>query len=297
MKAVLCQGISPYIAPVPTFAVPRQTPLCPVPPMVNGNLPLDGGALKVSESELPEFADCPWLKRLVGSREFLYGRKLYALWLVGVQQEEIERHPAVLERIERCRRNRKRMKTGLLSAPDPRLFRDLKNPDRCIAVPAMCSPSRSLIPAGWLDGSSIATQQMYIVPDAEMYHFGIMSSTMHSEWIKAVCGRLQTTVRYSMAIGYNAFPWPKASGEQKEETAALAEDILRARDGHPEMHLAAMYSPKTAPKELTTAQKRLDRMVDALYGLTEPSSLDRIRALFQAYEKAAQGRQFSIDSF
>ncbi len=285
------EHINPYLTDAADVFLPiRTTPICRVPEMTTGNRPADGGHLIIEESEYDEFVASepqaiPFIKRLLGAREFINNKNRWCLWLVGASPKELKRMPRVLERIERCRQDR-------LNAPDegrrklaekPTLFRETKNPETFIVVPEVSSERRAYIPMDFLNRETICTNLLQIIPDATLYHFGILTSTMHMAWTRAVCGRLKSDYRYSNKLVYNNFPWPDATEEQQEKIAELAQGVLDARAQYPDSSLADLYDPLTMPPELVAAHRKLDAAVEKAYGHRFADEAERVAYLFVRY--------------
>ena len=131
----------------------------------------------------------------------------------------------------------------------------------------------------------VASNAVQIVPNATHYDFAILTSAMHMAWMRRVCGRLEMRYRYSRDLCYNTFPWPTVSAAQKQEIERLAEEVLAAREAHPELTLAEMYDPDQMPADLRQAHHALDMAVDALYR-KKPFANDeeRLQLLFNFYE-------------
>lgn len=151
------------------------------------------------------------------------------------------------------------------------LFRETKNPSSYIVVPAVSSQRRRYIPMGFLDSSTIPTNLVIIVPDATLYHFGILTSNIHMSWMRAVAGRLKSDYRYSKDIVYNNFPWPTPTDAQRAKIEETAQAILDARALYPDASLADLYDEVTMPPELRKAHQNNDRAVMAAYGITKES--------------------------
>ena len=294
-------NINAYLLDSPNiFISNRSLPLCNVPVMKNGNVPLDGDALKIEPEDYPEFKDCPWLKRLMGGRELLHNEKRYVLWLVGIAPNQIKSDRKVYERVELCRKNRLSMKdkgTRQL-AETPTTFRDTNNPENYIAMPMVSSESRQYIPMAYLHGDVIPTNQIQTIPDATLYHFGVLTSSVHNAWMRAVCGRLKSDYRYSKDIVYNNFPWPDLSGsdtatspkrrgkEYRDKIEQTAQAILDARAEYPDSSLADLYDENLMPPELRKAHKENDKAVMQAYGFsTKMSEAEIVAELFKMYEK------------
>jgi len=292
LQVMEAYNINGYLQNAPNvFINSRSKPLCDAPPMKNGNVPLDGDALKIEESEYPEFADCRYVKRLIGGRELLHNEKRYVLWLVGANPNEIKKHPGIMQRIELCRQARLKAKdAGTRKLADtPMLFRDTNNPDGYIALPMVSSERRRYIPMAYLDGDTIPTNQVQTIPNAALYHFGILTSNVHMAWTRAVCGRLKSDYRYSKEIVYNNFPWPDVSDKQKIEIEVLAQAVLDARALFPDNSLADLYDPLTMPPKLIKAHRELDRAVMKLYGfnIKETTEASCVAALMERYRALA----------
>jgi hypothetical protein len=253
-------------API-VFIDARNTPLCKVPVMKNGNVPLDGDALKIEPEDIEKFSNCKFLKRLLGGEELLNNKRRFVLWLVGANPEELSRMPLIMERVELCKKLRLSMKdqgTRKLAAA-PEIFRDINNPGKYIALPTVSSEKRRYIPMAFFDGETIPTNQVQTIPDAELYHFGILSSSTHMAWVRVICGRLKSDYRYSKEIVYNNFPWPDADDKQISGIEKLAQAVLDARAMFADFSLADLYDPPAMPPELLKAHLNLDRAVMKLY--------------------------------
>lgn len=268
-------NISPYLIDAPdTFIESRKKPLCDVPEMTTGNRPADGGHLIIENEDYEEFiqkepSSKSYIKRLMGSAEFINNKKRYCLWLVGASPAELKKMPLVMKRIEACREDR-------LNSPDkgrqklaetPALFRETQNPASFIIVPATSSERRRYVPMGFLDSDTIPTNAVIIIPGAELYHFGVLTSNVHMSWMRAIAGRLEMRYRYSKDIVYNNFPWPSPSLEQRKRIEDTARGILQARALYPDSSLADLYDPLTMPPELRKAHTANDRAVMQAYGM------------------------------
>lgn len=287
-------NINFYLIEAPTvFVESRNKPVCDVPDMTTGNRPADGGHLIIESDEYDEFIAAEpealtYIKRLVGAAEFINNKKRWCLWLVGVSPAELRKMPKVMERVEACKKDRE-------GAPDPgrrklaerpTQFREINNPDRYIIVPATSSENRKYIPIGFLDGNTIPTNANIIVPDATLYHFGVLTSNVHMAWMRAVCGRLEMRYRYSKDIVYNNFPWPSPAAEQKAKIEQTAQGILDARALYPDCSLADLYDEVAMPPELRKAHQANDRAVMQAYGfdvktMTESACVAELMRLYK----------------
>ncbi|MGL6225341.1 MAG: DNA methyltransferase [Thermoguttaceae bacterium] len=275
--------------------VNRSMPLCNVPEIRFGNQPIDGGYFLFSAEEKKSFLqDCPdakrYLKRYIGSEEFINGTERWCLWLKGVDPATIRSIEAIKERVEAVKRFRlasSRLATREL-ADRASEFAFVSHPDtRYLLIPSTSSETRAYIPMGFMTPSVIASNACLIVPNAKLYHFGVLTSAIHMDWMRRVCGRLESRYRYSAKIVYNNFIWPEhVTEEQQKRIAEKAQAVLDARALYPDNTLADLYARGYMPKELLRAHHELDRAVDRAYR-KEPftSDEDRLAFLFGLYEK------------
>lgn len=268
------ENINAYLVEAPDiFIESNKLPLCDVPKMTTGNRPADGGHLIIEAAEYDEFvkkepAALKYIKKLTGAAEFINNKKRYCLWLVGVSPAELRKMPEVMKRVELCRNDRlNATDAGRRKLADtPMLFRETKNPKSYIIVPATSSESRRYIPIGFLDDNTIPTNAAVIIPEADLFNFGILTSNVHMAWMRAVAGRLKSDYRYSKDIVYNNFPWPTPTPAQKERIEKTAQAILDARALYPESSLADLYDELTMPVELRKAHRANDKAVMEAYG-------------------------------
>ena len=276
------------------FIRSRSKPICNVPVMTTGNRPADGGHLIIENKDYDYFITKEpqakkYIKKLVGSAEFINNKKRWCLWLVDANISEVRKMPLVLERINACREDR-------LNSPDkgrqklantPMLFRETANPSSYIIVPRVSSERRRYIPLGFLDKNTIPTDSATIISDATVYHFGILTSNIHMSWMRAVAGRLKSDYRYSKDIVYNNFPWPNPTDAQRTKIEQTAQAILDARALYPDASLADLYDEVTMPPELRKAHQNNDRAVMQAYGfdvktMTESECVAELMKMYQA---------------
>lgn len=295
------QAISPYLIEGKMAFVGRQNkPICLVSAMSRGCQPTDGGHLIIEAEAYGDFIKAepkarPYIKKLIGSKEFINNSHRYCLWLVGVSPSELRTMPKVMERIEAVRQMRlssSAVGTQKL-AERPHEFRETLNYKSFLVIPRVSSERRRYIPIGFLDESTIATDAVQIIPDATLYHFGILTSNVHMAWMRTVAGRLKSDYRYSAKIVYNNFPWPEVTEEQKEKIAQTAQAILDARALYPDSSLADLYDELTMPVELRKAHQANDRAVMTAYGMTKKvdgkktwlTESETVERLFDMYEE------------
>ncbi|MDX2190987.1 MAG: DNA methyltransferase [Bacteroidota bacterium] len=290
-----CRNINPYLNEGKDFALfSRETTICDVPKVVWGNKPVDGGHLIISDLELSEFISkepnsLKFIKPLISAKEYLNGEKRWCLWLVDAKPEEIQLMPFVLERVKMVKKMREESidEGARKLAERPTQFRDLKNPDSYILIPSTTSENRKYIPFAFFQKDNIPHNSCHIVPNANLFHFGVLSSIMHMAWVKSVCGRLESRFRYSKDIVYNNYPWPlNPDKKQIDSIEKAAQKVLDARTQFPESSLADLYDPLTMPPALVKAHNELDKAVDLAYR-PQPftTEANRMEFLFELYEK------------
>lgn len=300
-RVTIAENINAYLIDAPNiFIENRNKPLCEVPLMTTGNRPADGGHLIIENDEYADFIAkepqaIPYIKKLIGAAEFINNKPRWCLWLVGVTPAELRRMPLVLERVEACKKDRE-------NAPDagrrklaerPTQFRETNNPDTYIVVPAVSSERRRYVPIGFLDKNTIATNLVITIPNAKIYHFGILTSNVHMAWMRAVCGRLKSDYRYSKDVVYNNFPWPTPTDEQKVKIEETAQAILDARALYPDSSLADLYDETTMPPELRKAHQQNDKAVMRAYGFdikttTETTCVAELMKMYQRLTETAR---------
>jgi len=288
-------NINVYLLDAPNVLVmPRSTPLANVPPMEFGSMPNDDGHLLLSEDERAAIlAECPdsapWIRRCLGSREYLNDLHRWCLWLIDIPPETLRRMRPIVERVAAVRAYRlesKRPATQRLAAT-PSLFGENRQPSlNYLLVPSASSEDRPYIPVGFMPPEVIATNLCLVVPDADHYLFGVLTSSMHMSWVRNIGGRLESRYRYSATLTYNAFPFPSPSEVQRAQIAERAQEVLDIRERYPQTSLAALYNPETMPPDLVNAHRSLDRVVDRAYR-AQPfaTDLERVRYLLLEYQR------------
>lgn len=270
------------------FIENRTTPLCEnTPIMKNGNVPLDGDYLKIESTDIDDFKDCKFIKELIGGSEVMQNKKRYVLWLKNALPQDLL-HKKIKERICKCKEFRlsAKDKQTIKLAECPHIFRDTNEYDNYIAIPLIVSPSYLYLPMAFYDYRTIPTNQVQVIPNGDLYHFGILSSKLHILWTKNTSGKLGNGTRYSKGIVYNNFIWPNISKEQKKAIEESALRILKARDMYKDTKLKDLYNEISMPKELREAHKINDKEVLKAYNLPLDSS-DKviINTLFELYNK------------
>lgn len=299
---IYAQTITPYLTDgAIVFIDSRNKPLCNSPEMVYGNKPTDGGHFFLTAEEREEALArepqiAPLIKRMLGATEFLNNKERYCLWLKNANPSDIRKSKFVQDRVEAVRdfRLASTKKQTRDSAETPTLFQEIRQPEtKYIIVPRHSSENRRYVPFGFVDADIIVNDAVQILPEAGLYHFGIMESNVHMAWMRAVAGRLEMRYRYSKDIVYNNFPWPEPTETQKAKIEATAQGILDARALYPESSLADLYDELTMPTELRKAHKANDRAVMEAYGMWGKvhSEAECVAWLFRMYQKLTDEKQ------
>jgi hypothetical protein len=292
-------NINPYLIDAPdVLAAGRSTPLAGAMPLVNGSIPADGGHLILDADERAALLAAEpqagaWLRPYVGAEDFIQGLERWCLWLVGCPPATLRQMPRVLERVQRVRAMRAASTKAATraKAATPTLFTENRQPPAgdYLALPRTSSENRRYLPFGFLPHTTIAANDLQIVPHAGRYELGVLSSAMHMAWVRVTAGRLESRIRYSAKYTYNTFPWPDPSDAQRAAIEAAAQAVLDARaQFSPASTLADLYDPLTMPPALLKAHHKLDAAVDAAYGKKAgafKSDAERVAFLFEQYQR------------
>lgn len=282
------------------FIESRKKPICNIPEMIFGSMPNDGGFLSNYSEEdknkivykYPQAQEM--FRPILGAIEFINNKKRWCLWLKGIEPKIIQSVPPVMEAIKsvaEIRAKSNRDATRKL-AETPMLFGEIRQPEEgeYLIVPSTSSKNRKYIPIGFLPCTVISSNANLIIPDTNLYHFGVLTSNVHNAWMRTVCGRLKSDYRYSANIVYNNFPWPSPTAEQKAKIEQTAQEILDARALYPDSSLADLYDELTMPVELRRAHQHNDKAVMQAYGFwgklnTESECVAELMKMYQNLTK------------
>ena len=256
------------------FVENRSKPLCNIPEIGIGNKPIDGGNYLFTKEEMDEFlqkepAAKAYFKPWYGSQEFINRCPRYCLWLGDCPPNELRKMPECIKRVEAVRQLRLASKsagTRKLADTPTRFHVENMPSGTYVVIPEVSSERRKYVPMGFMTPDILCSNLVKIVPNATLYHFGVLTSNVHMAWMRAVCGRLKSDYRYSKDIVYNNFPWPTPTDEQKVKIEQTAQAILDARALYPDSSLADLYDEVTMPKELRRAHQQNDRTIWEAYG-------------------------------
>ena len=276
------------------FVESRNKPICDVPEIGIGNKPIDGGNYLFTEEEMQEFvekepASKKWFKPWYGSQEFINRKPRYCLWLGDCPPNELRKMPECMKRVNAVRQLRLESKsagTRKLADTPTRFHVENMPKGTYIVIPEVSSERRKYVPMGFMSPDILCSNLVKIIPNATLYHFGILTSNVHMAWMRAVCGRLKSDYRYSKDVVYNNFPWPTPTDEQKAKIKETAQAILDARALYPDSSLADLYDETTMPPELRKAHQQNDKAVMRAYGFdikttTETSCVAELMRMYQ----------------
>ena len=294
-KRLKANNINSYLMDAPNvFVESRSKPLANVPPMRFGSMPRDGGGFILTDEEKEELIKNEplaekWIHPYIGAYEFINNKTRWCLWLVDANPAELKKCPTVMKRVQQIQEFRaSSVAAGTRKfAATPTLFCQIAQPDsEYIVVPKVSSERRRYVPMGFLPKEVIASDLVFLIPNATLYNFGILTSNVHMAWMRAVCGRLKSDYRYAKDIVYNNFPWPTPTKEQKARIEQTAQAILDARTKYPGCSLADLYDEATMPPELRKAHQQNDKAVMQAYGFwgklnTETECVAELMKMYQ----------------
>lgn len=268
------ENINAYLLDMPDlFIESRKKPVCNVPEMQKGNIPVDDGNLIIEKDVYDDIHKdevvLKYCRKLLGAKEFLNNKSRYCLWLDGVSASELRKSDFIMKRLKQCAEFRLKSPKAATRkcAETPWLFMENRQPNsEYILVPRHSSENRKYVPMGFFPRDVISTDANSIIANADLFEFGVLESNVHMAWMRAVCGRIKSDYRYSNDIVYNNFPWPTPTPAQKERIEKTAQAILDARALYSESSLADLYDELTMPVELRKAHRANDKAVMEAYG-------------------------------
>lgn len=270
----------------------RSKSICGLPTMIKGNMPYDGGNLLLTRTQLIDLKllndqKGKLIRRIYGSSEFIKNKVRYCLWITDANKEEAFSINPIAERIENTRLIRLTSpdESGRNLADKPYQFREMNyGTKNTIIIPSVSSESRSYLPCGNIDKFSVVTNLCCAIYDAPLWNMALIASRLHLVWIATVCGKLETRYRYSNTLGWNTFPVPKLTEQNKADLTKAAEDILLAREAHFPKTIADLYNPEEMPEDLRRAHDRNDEILERIYiGRRFKNDTERLEKLFEMY--------------
>ena len=301
-RYVIAENINPYLLDAPTTLISsRAKPLCSVPAMSYGSMPIDNNHLILNEEDVAALlkenpANKDFIRDYVGGDELLKGKRRWCLWLHNADPSLYMKSKLIMARIEANRNYRlyesDRPQTNK-AADTPHLFGEIRQPENgALVIPKVSSEDRRYIPVSYVEPGIIINGSALMIPNATLYHFGVLSSNVHNAWMRVVAGRLEMRYQYSASIVYNNFPWPNPTESQLAKIEDAAKAVLAARANHPTVTLANMYKERNFLlfSDLKTAHDNLNRAVMQAYGFdikttTETSCVAELMKMYQHLTK------------
>ena len=279
----------------------RTEPLCDVPEIGIGNKPVDGGFYLFTKEEMNDFVDKEpaskvYFKRWYGAVEFINNKERFCLWLGDCSPSKLKSMPQCYLRVSHVKEFRLSSKSeGTRKIADrPTRFHVENMPKTTyILLPQTSSINRRYIPMGFMTPDVLCSNAVRVIPDATLYHFGVLTSNIHMAWVRAICGRLKSDYQYSGKHVYNNFPWPTPTPEQQEKIEQTAQAILDARALYPDSSLADLYDPVLMPPELLKAHRENDKAVMQAYGfpIKDFTESDCVAELFKMYKAITESEK------
>jgi hypothetical protein len=299
------EHINAYLVPSADVIVKKnQKPIADLNSMDLGNMPYDGGNLLMTRDELKSLDlsienRARFTRRIFGSKEFISNIERYCLWIDDAELHEALEFPAIRARVDAVRAMRLKStdKGGQAMASRAHQLREMKSSQvATIVMPRTSSESRPYLPAGVVDSKSVVSSEAFAVYDGPLWQLSLIVSKMHLVWIATVCGQLETRYRYSNVLGWNSFPVPTLTDQNKADLTRCAEDILLAREAHFPATIADLYEVKDGeskmPEDLRAAHDRNDEVLERIYiGRRFRNDTERLEKLFELYTKmTAKGK-------
>jgi hypothetical protein len=290
------ENINSYLVPSANIIVEGSSrPIGPQDKMYWGNKPTDGGNLILTHEEKNVLirqapSSVRFLKTFLGSQELIQGERRYCLWIEDNEREAAEAIPQIAERLARVAEFRASSKAAETrpAAAYPHRFRQIQTVAKrwTIVVPAVSSENRAYFTVGFTDADTIHSNRNFAIYDAELWNFSLASSKMHETWLGTVCARFETRYSYSNTIGWNAFPVPTLTDQNKADLSRCAEEILLAREAHFPATIADLYDPEKMPENLRRAHEANDEVLERIYiGRRFKNDTERLEKLFELYTK------------
>ncbi|MBS1622136.1 MAG: class I SAM-dependent DNA methyltransferase [Bacteroidetes bacterium] len=297
---IVAKNINSYLVDAKNvFILKRTKPISKVPEINRGSDAIDDGNLLLNLEEKNDLIEKEpkaekWIRPFLMGKEFLNNIPRFCLWLKNISPQELKEIPLVYERVQKVKLFREKSKRPqtLKAAMFPTLFGEERHPESdYLAIPKVSSENREYIPIGYCSKDIICGDKLFNLPNASLFHFGIITSLMHNTWMRYTCGRMKSDYSYSNTIVYNNYPWPEnPSDKQKEAVEKAAQAVLDARSMFPESSLADLYDPNTMPPALVKAHQQLDKAVDLCYRPQPfPNETKRIEFLFELYDRYTAG--------
>lgn len=289
------KNISPYLIESDNIIVTKKTtPISNLPKILRGSGPVDGGNLLLNKNQYQALVEAypesnEFIKLFIGADEYLNGNVRWCLWIEDDKIDQALKIPEIKKKVELVKKFRlaSQKKGTRENASCSYKFGEPRYKEtESIIIPRHSSEKREYIPFGFLSKQYVISDAAQAIYNAKIWEFGVISSKIHNVWIKAVCGTLESRIRYSSALGYNTFPFPNISEQRKNEITQCAFRILEERAKHSEKTMAQLYDPDKMPEGLREAHRLNDLAIERCYR-SKPFETDeeRLEYLFKLYER------------
>jgi hypothetical protein len=290
------QNINPYLVPSKNVIVVPQTKVSDErTPMQFGNHPYYANDLMLESDEtLALITAEPRLKKFIrplyGSKETISGSPRSCIWITHENLAEAKAIPEVFRRMEKVKQVRLSKKSdaqALKLVDAPHQFRDQYQAKvSLLVVPIVSSENRSYLPVELLNAKAIIHNKAFAMYDAPLWNMALIASRLHWVWIGTVCVRMRTDFSYSNTLGWNTFPVPTLTEQNKADMTRCVEDILLARESHFPASIADLYEPEKMPDNLRLAHELNDELIERIYiGRRFKNDTERLEKLFDFYVK------------
>jgi len=295
MKEV--ENINAYLVGADNVVVePMRRPDTQLARMLFGNMPRDGGAFVLSDSErsilLREAKGAAkFVKSYIGSEQMIQGKSRWCVWVEDNEVAEAVKIPQIAEifdRVSQVRSESNAASTRDFAAKPHRFVQIAGTAQKhSLAVAKVSSENRAYLPVALFDSNTIISDLLFALYDAPLWNMALIASRIHLVWIATVCGKMKTDFRYSNTLGWNTFPVPKLTEKNKEDLTRCAEDILLAREEHFPATIADLYKPDAMPENLRAAHERNDEVLERIYiGRRFRNDTERLEKLFEYYSRS-----------
>lgn len=292
----IVSNINAYLVAGQNIVVDKAArPLSKQSEMNFGNKPVDGGNLLLTKSEVESLnltfdQEKKFIKKIYGSAEFIRGIERYCLWIFDSDLKEALEIEGIALRVGSVRDMRlasPKLATRE-SAEVAHKFGEIRQAgdERVIIVPRVSSEAREYLPCGYEKPGTIIADAAFAIYEANLWNLALIASKLHRIWIATVCGQLETRLRYSNTLGWNTFPIPILTEQNKKDLTACAESILLARETHFPASIADLYEPDAMPENLRVAHENNDEVIERIYiGRRFKNDTERLEKLFELYTK------------
>ncbi|WP_372014344.1 class I SAM-dependent DNA methyltransferase [Tistrella mobilis] len=295
-----CDSIGPYLIPNRIETISKKNlPISDLPIMLFGNMPRDGGHLFLTQSEFlmlkrRETGSIKYLRPFLGSDELINGLSRYCIWINDGEQENARMINDINERLDRVsekRRSSTAESTRTFSDKPHRFVQIAGTSNRSsIVVPRVSSENRPYLPVGYVDSAVIIGDRNFAIYDSPLWALSVIASRLHLVWIATVCVRMRTDFSYSNTLGWNTFPVPRLTAQNKADLTRCAENILLVRERHFPATIAELYDPEKMPEDLRRAHDENDEVLERIYiGRRFRNDTERLEKLFDLYTRMTAG--------